>query len=94
MVLLWLQSPSRPGTPRDRGFTTLRHTALSRAPLNERLARRRELTKHTRSQEADIHAPGGIRTHNPSKRAAADPRLRRCGYCDRHTCMLLMAITD
>jgi hypothetical protein len=25
------------------------------------------------SQETDIHAPGGIRTPNPSKRPAADP---------------------
>jgi len=28
------------------------------------------------SQEKDIVAPGGVRTHNPSKRAAADPRIR------------------
>jgi hypothetical protein len=29
--------------------------------------------QHTQhSQETDIHAPGGIRTRNPSKRAAAD----------------------
>ena len=27
-------------------------------------------------KETDIHAPGGIRTRNPSKRGAADPRLR------------------
>jgi hypothetical protein len=31
----------------------------------------------------DIHAPGGIRSHNPSKRAAADPHLRPCGHWDR-----------
>jgi hypothetical protein len=31
----------------------------------------------------DIHATGGIRTHNPSKRAAADPRFRPCGHWDR-----------
>jgi hypothetical protein len=35
------------------------------------------------SQETDIHALGGIRTCNPSKRAAADPRLRPRGHCDR-----------
>jgi hypothetical protein len=35
------------------------------------------------SQQTDIHAPGGIRTHNPSKRAAADPRLRPRGHWDR-----------
>jgi hypothetical protein len=32
----------------------------------------------------DIHAPGGIRSRNPSKRAAADPHLRPCGHWDRH----------
>jgi hypothetical protein len=38
-------------------------------------------TQH--SQETDIHASGGIRTRNPSKRAAADPRLGRRGHWDR-----------
>ena len=38
----------------------------------------------------DIHAPGGIRTHNPSKRAAVDPRLRPRGHWDRHT----ISVTD
>ena len=36
-------------------------------------------TAHSR----DIHAPGWIRTHNPSKRAAADLRLRPHGHWDR-----------
>ena len=31
----------------------------------------------------DIHAPGGIRTQNPSNRAAADLRLRPRGHWDR-----------
>jgi hypothetical protein len=30
-----------------------------------------------RSQETDNHAPCGIRNHNPRRRAAANPRLRR-----------------
>ena len=34
-------------------------------------------TQH--SQEVDIRVPGGIRTHNPSKRAAADPRRKPRG---------------
>ena len=34
-------------------------------------------TQH--SQTTDIHHPGGIRTHNPRKRAVADPRLRLRG---------------
>jgi hypothetical protein len=32
----------------------------------------------------DIHAPGGIRSRNPSKRAVADPRLRQYGHWNRH----------
>ena len=36
------------------------------------------------AQHTNIHAPGGIRTRNPSKRAAADPRLRPLGHWDRH----------
>ena len=34
-------------------------------------------TQH--SQQTDFHAPGGIRTHNPSQQAAADRRLRPRG---------------
>jgi hypothetical protein len=30
----------------------------------------------------DIHALGGIRTHNTSKRSAADPRLKPLGHWD------------
>jgi GH43 family beta-xylosidase len=39
--------------------------------------------KQQHSQETDIHVPGGIQTRNPSKRAAADPRLRPHGHWDR-----------
>jgi hypothetical protein len=35
------------------------------------------------SQQTEIHAPGGIRTHKPSKRAAADPRLTPRDHWDR-----------
>ena len=31
----------------------------------------------------DIHFPGGIRTHNLSRRAAVDPRLRPRGHWNR-----------
>ena len=40
-------------------------------------------TQH--SQQTDIHAPSGIRTHNPSKQAAADPRLRPRGHWTGHS---------
>jgi hypothetical protein len=35
------------------------------------------------SQETDTHAPGGIRTRNPSKQAAVYPRFRPRGHWDR-----------
>jgi len=72
-----------------RDFTiTLRHTTLGRTPLDKWSARRRDLyltthNTHQRERERDIHAPDGIRTHNSSKRAAADPRLRPCGHRHR-----------
>jgi len=34
-------------------------------------------TKHT---QHSLHFPGGIRTHNPNKQVAADPRLRQRGH--------------
>ena len=40
-------------------------------------------TQH--SQQTDIHAPGGIRTHDLSRWAALDLRLRPRGHWDRHT---------
>jgi hypothetical protein len=40
--------------------------------------------QHTQnSQQRNIHAPRGIRTHYVSKRTAADPRLRPRGNWDR-----------
>ena len=35
------------------------------------------------SQETNIHIPGRIRTRNPSKRSAADPRLSPLGHWNR-----------
>jgi len=52
-----------------------RHTTLGTTPLDGGSAQCRDLyqknTQH--SQQTDIHVPGGIRTRNPSKRAAAEP---------------------
>ena len=79
-------APSGRGPPHYRGFTsTLRHTTLSVTPLDEWSARRRDLylTKKQDSQQTDIHALGGIRTRNPSKRAAASPSFRPRGHWDR-----------
>jgi hypothetical protein len=40
------------------------------------------LTNTEHSQQTNIHAPGGIRTHNPSRQAAADPHLRMDSHWD------------
>ena len=66
------------------------HATLSRTPMDEWSARRRDNTQH--SQETDIHAPGGIRTHDPSKRAAVDRRLRPHGHGDRQAVSIITAI--
>jgi len=56
-------------------------TILGRAPLIS--SSQRTLPENTqRSQETDIHARGGIRAHNPSRRTAADPRLISRGHWD------------
>jgi hypothetical protein len=78
-------APSGPGNPHYRGFTiTLSYTTLGRTPLDEWSARRRDLYLRTHNtHKTDIHDPCGIRTRSPSKWAAADPRLRQRGHCDR-----------
>ena len=43
-------------------------------------------TQH--SQQTNIHAPGGIRTHNLSRRAAADLRLIPRGHWDRRNILI------
>jgi len=43
-------------------------------------------TQH--SQNTDIQVPGGIRTHNPRKQAATNPRLRLRGHWGRQNTSL------
>ena len=65
---------------------TQRRTTVGRTPLDEWPARRRDiyLTKtHNTHNRQDFHAPGGIRTHNPSRLAAVDLRLGPRGHWDR-----------
>ena len=64
---------------------TQRRTTVGRTPLEEWSARRRDLyrtTHNTHNRQTSMPA-GGIRTHNLSRRAAADPRLRPRGHWDR-----------
>jgi hypothetical protein len=82
-----------------RGFLVIQASrshsdTLCRTPLDEWSDRRRYtylITQH--SQETDIHAPGGIRTRNTSKRAATESRLRPRGHWDRHRTKLQNLIT-
>jgi hypothetical protein len=79
--------PMPPHFSRLHNHTLFRHTTLGTTPLDEGPARRRDLyltTHKNHKRQTDIHASGGIRTHDPSKRAAADPRFRPRGHWDRH----------
>jgi hypothetical protein len=60
------------------------HATVGRTPLDEGLARRRDLCLTTQTlTETNVHAPGGIEAHDPSKRPAADVRLRLRGHWDQ-----------
>ena len=65
---------------------TRRRTTVRRTPLDEWSARRRDLylTTHNTHKRQTSMPPSAIRTHNLSRRAAADPRLRPRGHWDRH----------
>jgi len=64
---------------------TQRRTTVGRTPLDEWSARRRDLnltTQKTHNRQTSM-TPGAIRTHDISRRAAADLRLRPRGHWDR-----------
>ena len=46
------------------------------------------------SQQTNIHAPGGIRTHDLSRRATADLRLRPRGHWDRQISVVRVLISE
>jgi hypothetical protein len=63
---------------------TQTHTTVGRTPLDEGSARRRDfyLTTQILYRTQTSMPPGGSRTHDPSKRSAADPCLRPRGHWD------------
>ena len=74
--------------PRSRGFLITYNDAPQSVGLlwtNDQISpSQRPLPDNTQhSQQTNIHAPGGIRTHNRSRRAAVDLRLRPRGHWDR-----------
>jgi len=80
----WRDSPLvGQGLPCRGCLITVSHTILGRTPLDERSARLRDLCVTTHGiHRTHINVTGGIRTRNPSKLAAADPRLRPRGHFD------------
>ena len=72
--------------PHFRGFFFRSHTTDATQSVgllwtSDQLVAETSTWQH--SQETDIHALGGIRTHNLSRRAAAELRLRPRGYWHR-----------
>ena len=72
-------SRSHTTTHHSRYDSSVRVISSSQRPLPDN-------TQH--SQKTNIHATGGIRTHDLLRLAAADLRLRPRGYWDRHSDVL------
>jgi len=64
---------------------TQRRITVGRTQLDAWSVRRRDLylTTHNTHKQTDIHAPGGTRIHNVSRRAAVDLLHRPRGHWDR-----------
>ena len=80
--------PSGPGSPHYWGITITLKTLHTRSDLSGRVISpsQRTLPDNTKhSQQTDIHALSGIRTHKPRNRAVADLRLRTRGHWNRRS---------
>ena len=76
-LFLWRYGPTRTMTSFMRFLDlTQRRITGGRTPLDERIARRRDLYLTTHSTHNRHPYPDGIRTHNLSRRVAAHLRLR------------------
>jgi len=87
IFFLWRCGPTRIMASSFLRFLdhTQRRTTFGRTPLDEWSAPHRDLyltTHNTHNRQTSMN-PGGIRTHDPSRRAAADLRLRPRGHSDR-----------
>jgi hypothetical protein len=75
-----------PWPPHSWGFLITHNDASHTVGLlwtSDRLVAETSTWQHT-TLTTNIHAPGGIRNHDLSWRAAADLRLRPRGYSERH----------
>ena len=79
VVCFGATAPSGSGPPHSRGFSRSHTTDAPQAVrllwTSDQLVAQTSTWQHT-TLTTNIHAPGGIRTHNRSRRAAADLRLR------------------
>jgi hypothetical protein len=82
-------APSGAGLPHYRGSPITLPHAVGLLWTSDQPDAETSTWQHKHSQETDIHVPGGIRTRNPSKRMAVDPRaasgIGRC-YFTHHKC--------
>jgi hypothetical protein len=91
---LWCCDPTRAMSSLFLRFLdhTQRRTTVGRTPLDKhQLVAETSTWQHTKLA-TDIHVHGGIRAHNLTRRAAADPRLRRRDHWDRQLTNLLIKI--
>ena len=72
----------------SRSHTTTHHSRLDSCGRVISSSQRPLPDSIQHSQQTNIHAPGGIRTHDRSRRAAADLRLRPRGHWDRQKTQL------
>ena len=89
---LWRCDPTRVMAASFLKFLdhTQRRTTVGRTPLDELSAHRRDLylTTHNTHYRQTSMPPRGIRTHDLSRRAAADLHFRPRNHWDRHTATL------
>ena len=76
----------------SRSDTTTRHIQQVSSGRVIRSSQRPLPDNKQHSQQTNIHASGGIRTHDLSSRAAVDLRLRPHGHCDRQPDALIIQI--
>jgi hypothetical protein len=95
VFFLWRCDPTRVMAPLLLRFLdhTRRCTTVGRTPLDEWSARRSDLYPTTLNSRQTSMPLVGFEPKNPSRRAAADVRLRPRGYWDRHTPIAVTKIT-
>ena len=79
-----LNISSGPSLQKAREHTQTHHTRQSSSGRVNSPTKRPVPDNTQHSQQTHIHAPGGIRTRNPNKRAAADPCLTLRNQWDQH----------